>query len=218
MYSPLLSIIIPVYGVEKYISQCLESVINQTYKNIEVIIINDGTKDNSAAIAREYVKRDNRVKVYDFENEGLSVARNRGLDLANGELIAFLDSDDWIAHDMYEILVNRLIASNADMVKCGFCETDGKVHNNVTFEYDFETSGFTNYFQGVLWTVVWNAVYKRELALKVRFPKNVVNEDNYASGMYIKHSNKITVISNILHYYRINTSGISKNSGGKTSS
>lgn len=214
MCSPLLSVIIPVYGVEKYISQCLESVINQTYKNIEVIVINDGTKDNSAAIAKEYAKRDCRVKVYDFENGGLSVARNRGLDLANGELIAFLDSDDWIAHDMYEMLVNKLILSNADIVKCGFCETDGEVHNNVTFEADFETSGFSNYFQGVLWTVVWNAVYKKELALKVHFPKNVVNEDNYASGMYIKFSNKIAVTSNILHYYRINPSGISKNSGG----
>lgn len=214
MCSPLLSVIIPVYGVEKYISQCLESVINQTYKNIEVIVINDGTKDNSAAIAKEYAKRDCRVKVYDFENGGLSVARNRGLDLANGELIAFLDSDDWIAHDMYEILVNRLIASNADMIKCGFCETDGKAFSNVTFESDFETSGFTNYFHGVLWTVVWNAVYKKELALKVHFPKNVVHEDNYASGMYIKLSNKIAVTRNVFHYYRINQSGISKNSGG----
>ena len=113
---PLISVIIPVYGVEKYISQCLESVINQTYKNIEVIVINDGTKDNSASIAKEYSKQDFRVKVYDFENSGLSAARNRGVSLAKGDYIAFLDSDDYVAPNMYEELINNALKTDADIV------------------------------------------------------------------------------------------------------
>ncbi|WP_302178527.1 glycosyltransferase family 2 protein [Phascolarctobacterium succinatutens] len=96
MKQPLISVIIPVYGVEKYISQCLESVINQTYKNLEIIVINDGTKDRSAEIAKKYAAKDSRIKVYDFKNGGVSLARNRGVNLANGEYIAYLDSDDWV--------------------------------------------------------------------------------------------------------------------------
>ena len=84
---PLVSVIIPVYGVEKYIGQCLESVINQTYKNLEIIVINDGTKDRSADIAKEYAKKDSRIKVYDYENGGVSLARNRGMDFSKGEYI-----------------------------------------------------------------------------------------------------------------------------------
>ena len=96
MKQPLISVIIPVYGVEKYIAQCLESVINQKYKNLEIIVVNDGTKDRSAEIAKEYAAKDSRIKVFDFENGGLSVARNRGLEIATGDYISYIDSDDWI--------------------------------------------------------------------------------------------------------------------------
>lgn len=96
MKKPLISVIIPVYGVEKYIAQCLDSIINQTYKNLEVIVVNDGTKDRSAEIAKEYATKDSRIKVYDFQNGGLSVARNRGLEIATGDYISYIDSDDWL--------------------------------------------------------------------------------------------------------------------------
>ena len=101
MKQPLISVIIPVYGVEKYISQCLESVINQTYKNLEIIVVNDGTKDRSAEIAKEYAAKDSRIKVYDFKNGGLSVARNRGLEIAIGDYISYIDSDDWLDTKIY---------------------------------------------------------------------------------------------------------------------
>ena len=134
-YQPLLSVIIPVYGVEQYIAECLDSVIAQTYKNLEIIVINDGTKDKSAEIAKEYAQKDSRIKVYDFENGGLSVARNRGVSLAKGDYIAFLDSDDWIAHNMYEVLLEQILSNNVDMVKCGFCETDGKKSDAVSYTH-----------------------------------------------------------------------------------
>ena len=105
---PLLSVIIPVYGVEKYISQCLKSVIQQTYKKLEIIVINDGTKDQSALIAKEYACVDERIKVYDFDNGGLSVARNRGLEIAQGKYVAFLDGDDCIEPDMYLGLIQEM--------------------------------------------------------------------------------------------------------------
>lgn len=209
-YQPLLSVIIPVYGVEKYIAECLESVICQTYNNLEILVINDGTKDRSADIAREYAQKDARIKVYDFENGGLSVARNRGVSLAKGDYIAFLDSDDWIAHNMYEVLLEQILSNNVDMVKCGFCETDGKKSDVVTFRENHVEEGFSSYFNGVLYIIVVNALYKKELAKKVAYPINVVHEDNYASGMYIHYANKVAVVKDVFYYYRINYSGISK--------
>lgn len=212
---PLISVIIPVYGVEKYIAQCLESVIKQTYKNLEILVINDGTKDNSALIAKLYSEKDARIKVYDFPNGGLSVARNRGLEIAKGDYIAYLDSDDWIDSKMYETLLNTIIENGADMVKCGFYISENDKLEEVNFggEKVFENT-FNNsidlYFNGILWTVVWNALYSRELAKKVFFPENVVHEDNYSAGMFLFFSKRIVNISYCGSYYRVNNFGISK--------
>ena len=189
MKQPLISVIIPVYGVEKYISQCLESVINQTYKNLEIIVINDGTKDRSADIAKEYAAKDSRIKVYDFKNGGLSVARNRGLEIATGEYISYLDSDDYLDTKMYETLLEAAMKNDADMVKCGIIETNGVREDKITFSdkkiiNNEQNKAFENYFNGMLWTLAWNGLYKKELAKKVKFPDNVVHEDNYSSGMF----------------------------------
>lgn len=215
MKKPLISVIIPVYGVEKYIAQCLESVINQTYKNLEIIVVNDGTKDRSAEIAKKYAAQDSRIKVYDFENGGISVARNRGLEIATGDYISYIDSDDWLDKRMYETLLKSAIQNNADMVKCGIIETNVAKEENFTFSNEKiinneQHIGFENYFNGMLWTVVWNGLYKRELAKKVKFPDNVVNEDNYSSGIFLYLDKKILVIPFCGNYYRVNDAGISK--------
>ena len=102
-----ISVIIPVYGVEKYIRKCLESVINQTYKNLEIIIVNDETKDNSIKIVEEYIK-DPRIRIINKKNEGVAQARNCGLKQATGEYISFIDSDDWLELDLYEKLISNL--------------------------------------------------------------------------------------------------------------
>lgn len=208
----LLSVIVPVYGVEKYIAECLESIINQSYQNLQIIVINDGTKDRSADIAREYAEKDNRIKVYNFPNGGLSVARNRGLKIADGEYIAFVDSDDFIHKDMYKRLIEKLEANDVDMVKCGFCEFFTDKKDIVKFKENkiYDGHNIEKYFEGILYTVVWNAVYKRDLALKVQFPENCVHEDNYSSGMYLYLSNKFMTVSDVYYYYRCNYSGISK--------
>lgn len=215
MKQPLISVIIPVYGVEKYIAQCLESVINQTYKNLEIIVVNDGTKDRSADIAKEYAAKDSRIKVYDFKNGGLSVARNRGLEIATGEYISYLDSDDWLDTKMCETLLEAAMKNDADMVKCGIIETNGVTEDKITFSdikiiNNEQNKAFENYFNGILWTVVWNGLYKKELAKKIKFPDNVVYEDNYSSGMFLYLAKKIVVMPFCGNYYRVNYAGISK--------
>lgn len=215
MKQPLISVIIPVYGVEKYIAQCLDSIINQTYKNLEVIVVNDGTKDRSAEIAKEYAAKDSRIKVYDFKNGGLSVARNRGLEIATGEYISYLDSDDWLDTKMYETLLETAMKNEADMVKCGIIETNGASEEKITFSdvkiiNNEQHKAFENYFKGILWTLAWNGLYKKELAKKVKFPDNVVHEDNYSSGMFLYLAKKVIAMPFCLNYYRVNDAGISK--------
>ena len=115
---PKVSVIIPVYNVEKYLSECLDSVVNQTLKDIEIICVNDGSPDGSAEILEEYAQKDNRIKVITQENRGVSEARNSGLKIASGEYIAFLDSDDYIDLKFFEQLYKRGIESNSDVVVC----------------------------------------------------------------------------------------------------
>lgn len=215
MKQPLISVIIPVYGVEKYISQCLESVINQTYKNLEIIVVNDGTKDRSADIAKKYAAKDSRIKVYDFKNGGLSVARNRGLEIATGEYISYLDSDDWLDTKMYETLLETAMKNEADMVKCGIIETNGAAEEKITFSdvkiiNNEQHKAFKNYFKGILWTIACNGLYRCDLAKKVKFPENIVHEDNYSSGLFLYFAKKVASIPFCGYYYRVNNTGISK--------
>lgn len=208
----LISIIIPVYGVEKYISQCLDSVINQSYDNLEIIVINDGTKDRSAEIAKEYARKDHRIKVYDYENGGLSAARNRGLELAKGEYISFVDSDDWLHPDFCKKQADALEANDADIVKCSVVITDTVKEKIKGFkETKVRKSDIDLYFhQGFLWVVVWNALYKRRVVTDVQYPVGIVYEDNYASGMYLLKAGIVVELKDPLYYYRNNLTGISK--------
>lgn len=119
MKNCLVSIIVPIYNAEKYLKKCLDSVINQTYRNIDIILIDDGSLDNSLEIAKEYARKDLRVRVFSQTNMGLIATRKRGVDLAKGELIGFVDSDDWIEQNMYEKLVFCMIHSKCDLVSSG---------------------------------------------------------------------------------------------------
>lgn len=215
MSMPLVSVIIPVYGVEKYIAQCLESVINQTYNNLEIIVINDGTRDRSAEIAKEYAAQDSRIKVYDFKNGGLSVARNRGLEIATGDYISYIDSDDWIDLKLYEVLIDSALTNNADMVKYGVIETDEFKETRFSFDdtkiiLNERKQAFDYYFQGMLWTIACNGLYRCDLAKKVKFPENIVHEDNYSSGLFLYFAKKVASIPFCGYYYRVNNAGISK--------
>ena len=114
------SIIIPVYNVQKYLRKCLDSIVNQTFKNIEIIIINDGSSDNSLNICKEYSKKDKRINIINKHNEGVSKARNTGLLYATGEYISFIDSDDWVEQNMIEELYNSITSNKADLCICNF--------------------------------------------------------------------------------------------------
>lgn len=211
--SPLLSVIIPVYDVEKYIAECLESVMHQTYKNLEVIVVNDGTKDKSAVVARKYACIDDRIKVYDFENGGLSVARNRGIELANGKYVIFLDSDDWIELDMYRDLVEQMEKEHLDMIKCAVYEVfDDKSKRLIKFRSKAlkQILFMKKSFDAFLYTIVWNGIYTRDLVKKVKFSEGIINEDNYVSGMYQALSRKQSITQKAYYNYRVNYSGIIK--------
>ena len=114
-----ISVIVPVYNVEQYLERCVDSIINQTYKNLEILLVNDGSTDNSGQLCDELAKKDDRIRVIHKENGGLSDARNVGIDEAEAELIGFIDSDDYIDEDMYETLYRQLRESNADLSMCG---------------------------------------------------------------------------------------------------
>ena len=116
--SELISVIVPVYNVEKYLDKCIQSILGQTYSNIELLLIDDGSTDSSGAICDKYVTQDSRVRVFHKSNEGVSAARNWGLDNAKGEWIAFVDADDWIDSDMYERMYNAAVQNQTDMVSC----------------------------------------------------------------------------------------------------
>ena len=110
-----ISVVVPVYNVEEYLDQCVESLVGQTYKNLEVILVDDGSPDNCPAMCDEWAERDNRIKVIHKENGGVSSARNAALDIASGDYIGFVDSDDWIEPDMYEILIKNAKKYDADI-------------------------------------------------------------------------------------------------------
>ena len=165
-----ISVIIPVYGVEKYIRKCLESVVNQTYKNLEIIVVNDGTKDNSMEIVKEYLF-DKRIKIINKENGGISSARNAGLEIATGDYISFVDSDDYISKNLYSELA-KYMEEDYDMVKFGILTVDlknnkmienkSKQFENKTGEEAFDILYKTDKMTEVAWGYLYKASFWKE--------------------------------------------------------
>lgn len=210
----LITVIVPVYNVEKYFKQCLDSIINQTYKNLEIILINDGSPDNCGKICDEYAKKDNRIKVIHKENGGLSSARNAGLDIATGEYISFIDSDDCVAENFIETLYKLCIENNCDISECDFL----KFENNVVTQAKIaEIQCYTsNEIQHKIYSeeyvktiVVWNKLYKRYLYKGLRFPVGKINEDEFITYKVLYNcKNNIAVTNEQLYYYRYNAQSI----------
>jgi len=215
---PYLSIIVPVYKVEQYIEECIKSILRQTFIDFELILVDDGSPDNCGKICDIWAQKDARIKVIHQENGGLSAARNAGLKIATGKFIAFVDSDDIIAPNMYQVLLEKQQQFNADIAKCGYTEfIDDKNIKIVNFKRQnvFDNDNTKEkllplYFEGVLYIIVCNAIYKRELVLKVLFPEGFINEDQYASGMYLYYANRLVVVDDALYFYRQNLDGLSK--------
>ena len=207
---PIVSVIIPIYGVEKYISQCVTSVLNQTYENIEIILVNDCTKDNSMELVKiclkSYFEKQHKIKIINHTtNEGLASARYTGIDASSGEYIFHLDSDDWLEPNAISLLVEKALSSNADMVvgdfymnyeNSGFIQEVGIADKNEYIKYILERN--RNYS----WTI-WNRLIRRSIQLKA-MPINNLNmgEDFVTVPRLIYYCRKICKISIPLYHYR----------------
>ncbi|CUQ11676.1 Hyaluronan synthase [Turicibacter sanguinis] len=212
------SIIVPIYNVEKRIHKCIESIINQTYGNLEIILVNDGSSDNCPFICNMYEIKDDRVTVIHKQNGGLSSARNAGLNIATGDYICFIDGDDYINSNMIEILVNHAIKENADIVHCDFecIDEEGKVlhiknrgYNNKKYFDGYETiCGYVKKYK--VKVVAWNKLYKRELFDNLRFDEGYVYEDELIFPKLISRSKRNIILNKKLYYYVYSPQGITK--------
>ena len=207
MNSDLISIIIPVYNVQDYLKECVDAIINQSYSNIEVILVNDGSTDNSPAICDEYSKKDSRIKVIHKKNEGPAMARNAALDIASGKYLNFIDSDDLIHKDMISILYNNLINNDADISICNyqsFFDTvkEESINKDDVICYTNEQAIYELNMNNKFTLALWSKLYKSTLFENLRLPHIKASCDNYAVYKTILDSNKIVYTPNSLYYYR----------------
>ena len=212
----LISVIVPVYNVEGYLDECLSSVINQTYKNLEIIIINDGSTDKSLSICKKYAKKDKRIKLINQENHGLSYCRNYGISLSTGMYIAFVDSDDILDVKMYEILHKELVENKCDFSISAFREFKDSFVQNDKYDYSFEIMSKEYFIKELMkdkkiTNHVWNKLYKRELFKDVSFPLNRKYEDIGTLYKVVEKSNDIVYIEFELYGYRKRETSIVNN-------
>ena len=204
------SMIVPVYQVEKYIAQCIESVLNQTFQDFELILVDDGSKDQSGIICDSYAAKDDRIIVIHTENRGAAAARNIGLDHASGRYITFLDGDDYLAENMIARLHEVIEHSEYDMVVCDFLNILSDEKDNFSLHLrDMEINGrevlahCKNQKNYGVWTVVWNKIYKREVLENLRFPEGKYFEDEIFSDQLYLRCDIIRVIPEVLCLHRV---------------
>ncbi|MDR1460052.1 MAG: glycosyltransferase [Campylobacteraceae bacterium] len=199
---PLISVIVPIYNVERYLEKCLNSIINQTYKNLEIILVDDGSPDNCGKICEEYAKKDNRIRVVHKSNGGLSSARNAGLDIANGEYIAFVDSDDYIAENMYEDLINIARKEMSDIVISSFYY----VKKNGIFPYENNLGGLDKneilyqFLTDRYHSTICSKFFKAALFEHIRFT-NINFEDLFIMPSLILCAQKVSFTPKAYYYY-----------------
>lgn len=209
MIQPKISVIVPVYNVEKYLKQCLDSIVNQTYKNLEIIIVNDGTKDNSMEIVEEYLS-DSRVKVINKENGGLSSARNRGIEEATGEYISFVDSDDYIDLNLYNTIIREMI-ENEEIIVFNYSRYKEKIGHLKKNILDLEKIRkiprellFRN-INGECWNKIYKTKFIKENNFK--FPEGLIYEDIFWEIDTIHTVKKISFIDFNGYIYRSDRDG-----------
>ena len=193
------SIIVPVYNVELYLRRCLESLVNQTLKDIEIIIVDDGSKDSSADIAKEYEKKYSNIKYYRKENGGLSDARNYGLKYATGKYIAFLDSDDYVEKSLYEKMYEKAKKEDSDMVECNFYWSYQRKNKKDIGQKYYGKKEMIEKAR----VVAWNKLYKKEIIDKsgIEFPKGLVYEDVEFFYKIVPYIENVSFVKEPLIYY-----------------
>ena len=204
----LISIIVPVYNVKDYLKTCIDSIVSQTYTNLEIILVDDGSTDGSGEILDAYKKNDERIIVIHKTNGGLSDARNFGIDRHTGEYLFFVDSDDYIHIDTIRLMYNVLKRTDSDIVECGIAHVYDKSnchifekplsHNYKVYDHDEAVERVINYKSKIM---AWNKLYKSSLFKEIRYPVGKINEDVYTTPYVIDKCDKYTYLDAVLYAY-----------------
>lgn len=202
----LISVIIPIYKVELYLNRCIQSIVDQTYSNLEIILVDDGSPDKCPVICDEWEKKDHRIKVLHKENGGLSDARNEGMQIMTGDYVSFIDSDDWISCDMYEKMLNKIKQQKADICECQFQKTSGNIKNDIQQQIDNvnvlnKKEALKAVVEEKINPVVWNKIYRRDIVEGLFFEKGKCNEDEFWTYKAVDRAEKIIQIEDVCYYY-----------------
>ena len=216
MNNDLISVIVPIYNVEKYLPECIESIINQTYKNIEIILVEDGCIDNCGQICDEYAKKDDRIKVVHKNYSGVSGARNAGLDHAKGKYISFVDSDDYINEQYLEKLYNAIIKNNTKIAQCNFIRVDDNKNEIYRRGYKGNLKIKTGYdmikdiYIDKCWEniIIWNKLYYKDLFDEIRYPIGKIHEDDFVTPKILYSVDRVAIVEEYLYNYRKNQNSI----------
>ena len=217
----LISVIVPVYKVEKYIHRCVDSILRQTFTDFELILVDDGSPDNCGTICDEYSKKDNRVHVIHQENSGLSVARNSGIDWvfnnSDSQWISFIDSDDWVNEKYLEILLNAVVQTKARMSVCGYKKTVGEELEILQIDnvklYGPEEF-YCNYSTNATATVSWGKLYHKDCFDTIRYPAGKIHEDEFVTYKIIFRNKDIAMVDIPLYAYYMRDSSITNSGWG----
>lgn len=203
------SVIVPCYKVETYLPTCIKSVINQSYANWELILIDDGSPDHSGKICDEYAKGDDRIKVIHKPNGGLSDARNAGLEVVTGDFITFLDSDDFWHHDYLKIMMDLQLHYDADIVQCKWTRGNQTSFPEITITHDAVCkSGPKAMASGLFDVMMWGKIYRKNILDGIKMPIGLINEDDWTSWKICYRAKRFVSSRNKLYYYTFNQQGI----------
>ena len=203
---PLLSIIVPVYDVERYLPKCMDSILAQTFTDFELILVDDGSPDNCPALCDAAAAKDARIRVIHQKNGGLSAARNAGLDAARGAWIGFVDSDDYIAPEMYEAMYHAVQSTGADLALCDYAEVDETGAPCQSMHIRLEKKDFTgrDLLKNATDSTIqpaWNKLYRRAVFAQLRYPEGKLNEDLFLIPEICLNTQKAVVVPKALYYY-----------------
>lgn len=215
----MISIIVPVYNIENYINKCIDSIINQTYKDIEIILVDDGSTDRSGNVCDDYEKKDKRIKVIHKTNGGLSDARNAGIDVAQGDFLGFIDGDDYIHPQMFEILLDIITKSNSDIAICSYekveeyksvndIEINKSEYKEIIIQDKELYSLVTNLRTEDV--VAWNKLYRKNIFENLRYNKDRLHEDQWLIPYIVHKCKKIVKVETKLYYYVERVGSITK--------
>lgn len=208
---PLISVIVPVYKTEIFLPRCVDSILTQSFIDFELLLINDGSPDNSEQLCNSYAKQDSRIRVFHKKNEGLSATREFGIIHARGEYIQFVDSDDWIESDMLSKMYKIIIQTKPDIIGCNFIEEYPKYSVYRRTYYEHKDAFFRDILSGN-WGVIWKLLVKKSLYIdnNIHFPTNIrVAEDYFATPQLLYYARKVVCIDEYFyHYIRYNTNSL----------